>query len=60
MKWAVQVESNTSGNTWVQVFIVSLKPCTARKVLQRTINLFNFTAEVDYVETDMGLLVIAN
>lgn len=59
-KWAVQVESNTSGNTWVQVFIVSLKPRTARKVLERTTNLSNLTAEVDYVDTDMGSSVIAN
>lgn len=59
LKWCVQVESNTSGNTWCQVFVVSLKPRTARKVLERTTNLSNLTAEVDYTDTDMGSSALA-
>lgn len=54
VKWCCQCESSGSGNQWVQIFIVSLKPKTARKVLSRTTNLSNMTNGIDYVATDMG------
>lgn len=54
IKWACQCESHESGNQWLQIFIVSLKPQTARKVLERTTNLSALEANVDYVKTDMG------
>lgn len=54
VKWACQCENSASGNQWLQIFIVSLKPKTARKVLARTSNLGQLESGVDYVETDLG------
>lgn len=54
VKWCCQCESAGSGNQWLQIFIVSLKPKTARKVLERTTNLSAMEKGVDYVATDMG------
>lgn len=54
LKWACQCESAGSGNQWLQIFIVSLKPKVARKVLERTTNLSAMEVGVDYVKTDMG------
>lgn len=54
IKWCCQCESAGSGNQWVQVFIVSLKPKTARKVLARTTNLSAMEKGVDFVAVDMG------
>ena len=54
IKWCCQTESSGSGNQWVQCFIVSLKPRTARKVLERTTNLSAMEKGLDYVAVDMG------
>ena len=59
-KWAAQCESNSSGNQWLQIFIVSLKPSVARKVLQRTTNLSNMEDKVDYIFTAAGSSAVAN
>lgn len=60
VKWACQCESNASGNQWLQMFIISLKPKTARKILQRTTNLSNMENKVDYIFSAAGSSVVAN
>jgi hypothetical protein len=54
IKWCCQCESSGSGNQWLQIFVVSLKPKTARKVLERTTNLSGMTNGIDFIATDMG------
>lgn len=54
VKWTCQCESDTSGNQWLQIFIVSLKPTVARKVLARTSNLSNMEDKVDYIFASAG------
>lgn len=53
-KWCCQTESSASGNQWLQIFIVSLKPATAAKVIERTTRLSNLTKGLDYAAVDMG------
>ena len=60
LKWACQCESNASGNQWLQIFLVSLKPSVARKVLERTTNLSNMEDKVDYILTEAGSSPLAN
>jgi hypothetical protein len=60
VKWAAQCESNSSGNQWLQIFLVSLKPSVAKKVLQRTTNLSNMEDKVDFIFTSAGSSVAAN
>lgn len=60
LKWACQCESNASGNQWLQIFIVSLKPKVAAKVIQRTTRLSNMENEVDYILTDAGTSALAD
>lgn len=54
VKWACQCEASSSGNQWISIFIVSLKPKTARKVLERTNNLSGLEKGLDYIAADMG------
>lgn len=54
IKWTCQCESDSSGNQWLQMFIVSLKPTVARKVLARTSNLSNMENKVDYIFASAG------
>lgn len=60
VKWAAQCESNSSGNQWLQIFLVSLKPSVAKKILQRTTNLSNMEDKVDFIFTSAGSSVAAN
>jgi hypothetical protein len=60
VKWAAQTESEGSGNMWVQVMIVSLKPRVAAKVIERTTRLSNLDEDVDYIYTAAGSSVVAN
>lgn len=60
VKWAAQTESESSGNMWVQVMIVSLKPKVAAKVIERTTRLSNLDEDVDYIYTAAGSSVVAN
>lgn len=54
LKWACQCESSASGNQWLQIFLVSLKPKTASKVIQRTTRLSNMSEDIDYIYTAAG------
>lgn len=54
MKWAAQCEDSTSGNLWLQMMIVSLKPKTAAKVIERTTRLSNLTEDLDYIYAAAG------
>ena len=54
LKWAAQCESASSGNQWLSIFVVSLRPKTARKVLERTTNLSNLEKGLDYIAVDLG------
>ena len=54
LKWACQCESNSSGNQWLQIFLVSLKPKVAAKVIERTTRLSAMENEVDYIMTSAG------
>lgn len=60
LKWAAQTESESSGNMWVQVMVVSLKPKTAAKVIERTTRLSSLDEDVDYIYTAAGSSVVAN
>jgi hypothetical protein len=53
-KWACQCESDASGNQWLQMFLVSLKPKVAAKVIERTTRLSNMENNVDYIKTSAG------
>lgn len=59
VKWAAQTESESTGNVWLQVMIVSLKPKTAAKVIDRTTRLSNLDEDVDYIYTAAGSSVAA-
>lgn len=60
VKWAAQTESEASGNMWVQVMIVSLKPKVAAKVLDRTTRLSNLDEDVDYIYAAAGSSALAD
>lgn len=60
LKWACQCESNSSGNQWLQVFLVSLKPKVAAKVIHRTTRLSNMEEDVDYIYADAGSSALAD
>ena len=53
-KWACQTEDSTTGNVWLQIMIVSLKPKTAAKVIERTTRLSNLDENVDYIYVSAG------
>ena len=59
VKWACQTESESSGNIWLQVMIVSLKPQTAAKVIERTTRLSNLGEHVDYIYAGAGSSAVA-
>ena len=59
VKWAAQTESEGTGNMWLQVMIVSLKPKTAAKVIERTTRLSNLDEDVDYIYVAAGSSVAA-
>lgn len=54
VQWAAQCETDASGNQWLQVFLVSLKPKTAAKVIERTTRLSNLTENLDYIYVQAG------
>ena len=53
-KWACQTEGSTTGNLWLQLMMVSLKPKTAAKVIERTTRLSNLEPDVDYIYAAAG------
>lgn len=59
LKWACQCESSTSGNQWLQIFLVSLKPKIAQKVIHRTTRLSNMEENIDYIFANAGTSLAA-
>lgn len=52
--YAYQTESDTTGNLWFQMWVVSLKPKFARQLRATTNDVFNLVADEHYSEVSMG------
>lgn len=52
--YAYQTESDTTGNLWFQMWVVSLKPKFSRQLRATTNDIFNLVADEHYSEVSMG------
>ena len=52
--YAYQTESDTTGNLWFQMWVVSLKPKFARQLRATTNDIFNIEADKHFSEVSMG------
>lgn len=52
--YAYQTESDTTGNLWFQMWVVSLKPKFARQLRATTSDIFNLEVDEHYSEVSMG------
>lgn len=52
--YAYQTESDTTGNLWFQMWVVSLKPKFARQLRAETSDLFNIEVDEHWTQSSMG------